>query len=166
MTEEWRDVKGYRGLYQVSNFGRVKSFCTDRVMKLTPAKNGYLVVNLTRDGKQKVHPVHRLIATSWLPFDKNKTFVNHKNGNKHDNRLTNLEWCTKSENTIHSLYKLKNHHGVVFVRPVKCVETGEVFSSSVVAAKGNATLARYIRASAAHRKYYETADGYHWEWVG
>lgn len=164
--EVWKDVAGYEGLYQVSNFGRVKSSYTDMVMKQTPNNTGYLVVNLTKNGKQKVRPVHRLVAASWLPLNAQKTFVNHRNGNKHDNRLDNLEWCTKSENAIHSLYKLKNHHGAVFVRSVKCVETGEVFPSSVVAAKGNSTLARYIRASAAHKKYYETADGYHWEWVG
>ena len=163
--EVWKDIAGYEGLYQVSNFGRIKSFYTGRIMRLAPAKNGYLVVNLTKSGKQKVYSVHRLVAGTFLAPDSHKTFVNHKNGNKHDNRLDNLEWCTKSENAVHSLYKLKNHHGAVFTRSVRCVETDEVFPSSVAAAKGDATLARYIRASAAHRKYYETADGRHWEWA-
>lgn len=164
--EIWKDVAGYEGLYQVSNFGRVKNIITNLFMKQSVSKNGYLLVNLSKDGKQKVHTVHRLVIIAHIGKIKDKPFVNHKNGDKRDNRLKNLEWCTKSENAKHSLYELKNHHGAVFAKPVRCVETGKIFPSSVVAAKGNSTLARYIRASAAHRKYYETADGYHWEWVG
>ena len=95
--EEWRDVKGYEGLYQVSNWGRVKSFCKQKVLNLFCRDNkqngGYLAVNLYKNGTIKMHSIHRLVASAFIPNSKGFSQVNHKDENKQNNDVNNLEWC-------------------------------------------------------------------------
>lgn len=111
MTEKWKDIKGYEGLYQVSDLGRVRSL--DREDRLgrfklgkikAPCDNGrgYLCVNLKKDSKQKNKSVHRLVAEAFLPNPDNLPEINHKDGNKANNQVSNLEWCTRSENAKHA----------------------------------------------------------------
>lgn len=124
MKEQWKDVLGFEGYYQVSNFGRVKSF--DRVVKVEDkvrgkyllkirgkllknikATTGYAQVNLYIRKKSKVCNVHRLVATHFIPNSENKPQVNHKDGNKMNCHIDNLEWMTSSENGIHGYRVLK-----------------------------------------------------------
>ena len=102
MSEEWRDVVGYEGLYQVSSEGRVKSFKWNKERFLKPRGNrgGYLQVNLyAGGGKPKKFYVHRLVCEAFHDNPDNKPQVNHVNEDKADNRACNLEWCTAEENT-------------------------------------------------------------------
>ena len=101
--EIWKDVIGFEGIYQVSNMGNVRSVCfhsTDKIqnMKRNKTKFGYLRVQLSKNGKIKHCSVHRLVAEAFLPNPMNLPQVNHKNEQKDDNQVTNLEWCTAKYN--------------------------------------------------------------------
>jgi len=112
--EIWRDVPGYEGMYRVSTHGRVASYPRlrkngkqhkDRIMR-TAQKGGsyeyYQVLLTDLAGNRKKCMIHRLMAFAFIPNPDSKPEINHKNGNKHDNRLENLEWVTASENRQHS----------------------------------------------------------------
>ena len=112
LKEIWKDVVGYEALYQVSNLGRVRSKNRldgsgnkrkGMVRKLNPQKDGYIHVNLCKSGKVKHIGVHRLVAQAFIPNPQNKPQVNHIDGDKANNHLSNLEWSTRSENMIHAL---------------------------------------------------------------
>ena len=100
--EIWKDIKGYDVHYQISNFGRVKSFKSNKILKSKIGSSGYLQIVLCKNCTRKNQLIHRLIALYFIPNPDNKPCTNHKNGIKTDNRLENLEWATYSENTIHS----------------------------------------------------------------
>ena len=112
MSEIWKSIQGYECLYEVSNLGNVKSL--DRVIKskhngttvkkgrlLTPfyeEKKGYYQVALSKDGKEKKHRIHRLVALAFLENPFNYTDINHKDEIKTNNNVDNLEWCTRKYN--------------------------------------------------------------------
>lgn len=113
MQEIWKDIKNYEGLYQVSNLGRVKSLnriCYDsvrkynkkifkRILKQAIAKPGYYTINLTKNGKQQTYRIHRLVAETFIPNPYNYPIINHIDGNKLNNNINNLEWCTYKHNS-------------------------------------------------------------------
>ena len=110
MSEEWRDVVGYEGLYQVSSEGRVKSLerkdrlgrtVKERILKPGVVGSGYLMISLCTGGKQKMFSVHRLVCQAFHENPDNKPQVNHINEDKADNRACNLEWCTCKQNLNH-----------------------------------------------------------------
>ena len=113
MNEIWKDIVGYEGLYQISNLGRVKSLNYNRTGKeniLSPglSSNGYYHVSLCKNGEMKDFNVHRLVALSYIPNLDNKPCVDHINGNRLDNRVENLRWCTNKENCNFPLAKKNN----------------------------------------------------------
>ena len=122
MIEEWKDIQGYEGSYKISNLGRVKSFISKRSSGITykPIERicspritvkGYFSVCLCDKGKEREHLVHRLVAKAFLPQVDGKSQVNHKDGNKLNNNVENLEWCTPSENTRHAIsLGLRKHY--------------------------------------------------------
>ena len=97
--EEWRDVPGYDGVYQVSNMGRVRNKY-GHIMKSSSCR-GYRVLILRKDGKSIGCKVHRLVASVFVPNPDNLPCVNHKNENKADNRAENLEWCSVCYNNTY-----------------------------------------------------------------
>lgn len=106
LKEVWKDILGYEGLYQVSNWGRVKSLNynrtgNERILKPGLGNRGYYFVNLCKNGKQKSVHIHRLVAEAFLCKIPKGLVVNHLNQNKQDNRLENLEIVTQKENLNH-----------------------------------------------------------------
>ena len=100
-TEIWKDIPGYEGLYQVSNFGRVRSILTGRIRKYGDNGHGYKFIPLCKNNKTRNYYIHRLVAALFIKNPYNKKTVNHINGIKADNYVSNLEWATQSENTQH-----------------------------------------------------------------
>ena len=99
--EEWKPIPGYEGLYEVSNYGRVRSFKWSSNGKiLSPGKDGsgYLFVTLCKDGKTKLRKMHRLVAEAFIPNPSNFPQVNHMDECKENNYFGNLEWCTHKYN--------------------------------------------------------------------
>lgn len=103
MNEEWRDIKGYEGLYQVSNTGKVRNISYNYQLRLYCRPDGYEQVILCKNGKVKAFRVHRLVAEAFIPNINDLPEVNHKDENKLNNYYENLEWCD-------SLYN-KNYRG-------------------------------------------------------
>ena len=119
IMEIWKDIKDYEGLYQVSNSGRIKSleryvnhrlgvvkFVRERIKKQYKDRVGYKSVMLSKNGKQIRDYVHRLVGFAFVENPFNKPDINHKNGIKYDNRFINIEWVTKSENSLHMCHVL------------------------------------------------------------
>lgn len=117
MKEIWKDIKGYEGMYQISNLGRVKSLDRnekghfnntkyylrkEKILNLHLTIQGYYNIGCCYNSKRKYFRVHRLVAQTFIPNPKNKPEVNHINGIKTDNNVTNLEWVTSSENQLHA----------------------------------------------------------------
>ena len=114
MKEQWKDIKGYKGYYQVSNLGRIKSLSRmicrpkngkwltkDKILKQY-TRNGYKTIILLKNKIRKDFLVHRLVGLAFIPNIENKPEINHKDGIKHNNNIENLEWVTKSENHLHA----------------------------------------------------------------
>ena len=177
--EEWRDVTGFEGQYAVSNMGRVKSLHRDlphaehgtwhiseRLLRqgLTGRGNGgqyYGVSFHLGGGKMKMFKVHRLVADAFIPKVEGKNVVNHKDCNKLNNHVDNLEWCTDLENVRHAIA----HNRFDYTsrrKKVMNVETGEVFES-VKAAEEHYHVGNGAIGHAATKGY--RCCGYHWQYI-
>ena len=112
--EIWKDIEGFEGMYQVSNMNRVKSLertvrngrgyrtVPERILKPEKNRYGYLQVNLWKDGKMKMYLVHRLVASAFLENPMGYTEINHKDEDKTNNVVSNLEWCSRSYNNTYN----------------------------------------------------------------
>lgn len=112
MAEEiWKDIKGYEGLYQVSNLGRVKSLdrviiknngftihIKEKILQNSIDRKGYPIIGLCKMGKCKTKPIHRLVADAFIPNPENKPEIDHIDTDPTNNRVENLRWCTRQEN--------------------------------------------------------------------
>ena len=119
IDEIWKDITGYEGLYQVSNLGKVKSLnksiirnngrrqtFKEKTLKKGLSSNGYYSVSLTKNGKGKTFNIHKLVATAFIENKNNDKCINHIDGNKRNNNVTNLEWCSYGHNEKEA-YKLR-----------------------------------------------------------
>lgn len=114
MEEIWKDIEGYEGLYQVSNLSRIKALAKfvnkgkchrgwgEHLLRYGADACGYHRTNLSKNGNNRTVKVHRIVAQAFIPNPDNKPQVNHKDGNKQNNHIDNLEWCTQSENLKHA----------------------------------------------------------------
>lgn len=113
-NEEWKDIIGYEGIYQISSIGRVKNIINDKIKKPSINKYGYFQVMLWKNNKNKLKRIHRLVAEAFLNNPKPNIFdcINHKDENKLNNSVENLEWCNRGYNNnygSHNLNIAKSH---------------------------------------------------------
>jgi hypothetical protein len=157
MSEQWKPIiiekqgvlYDYTGLYEISSLGRVKSLRNAKCLKTHKNKHGYLRVGLNKDGCQQTFLVHRLVASAFLENPNDFPDINHKDENKENNCIDNLEWCSRKYNTQYS-----NN------RKVLCIETGRIFNNMAEAKEWcGVNIGRCCKGE---RK---TAGGYHWKYV-
>ena len=165
MTEIWKDVVGYEGLYQVSSLGRVKSLprfgTVGGIMCGFVRPDGYRHITLHKNNNAKSYLVHRIVATSFIENHNNLPEVNHINGNKLDNCVENLEWCSRKDNLYHAFsHSLRKHCSP---RKVLCVETGKIYESTEAAEKDTTAWQQNIVKVCQGKR--NTAGGYHWRYA-
>ena len=164
MPEEWRDVVGFEGVYEVSSAGRLRNKKTQRFLS-SNGRGGYVVDILCSNGKSKTARRHRIVAEAFIPNPEHKPEVNHKNGNKEDNSVENLEWATHRENTDHAwltgLTKLPKpvEKSVVQLCEGKWLAT---YRSILIASKVSKTDASDILMCCKGRRL--SAGGYEWKY--
>lgn len=163
-NEIWKEIEGYEGIYEVSNYGRVRSLKRKAPKILKQANNGYGYVMVSLDGNSI--KVHSLVAKAFIPNPENLPTIDHINKDRADNRVENLRWANYKEQSkdIHWGADVKNR--------VICIETGEVFGNALKASEW--IVDQGLSVSAAHEVAKrirtlcrgtggKTAYGYHWE---
>lgn len=148
MHEIWKPVQDYEGLYEVSNFGSVRSLprkagnfhIKGRILKQFKSRQGYYSVCLSKDGTSKTFAVHRLVAISFVPNPENKVTVNHINEDKLDNRAENLEWLTLRENL---------HYGTRAARARETITESIGVPVLQISPNGHSVIKRYESISTA-----------------
>lgn len=167
----WRAVCGYEGLYEINEDGAIRSLPRNgtvkepRLIKSRVHKTGYLYCCLNKNGNQKNYQVHRLVALAFIPNLDNKPQVNHKDGNKLNNNITNLEWVTAHENSVHSI-RILNHRPPKLNRlckPIICLETKQEFISRRDAERklglASGSILHALKGKTAR------AGGFHWAYL-
>lgn len=168
---KWVFIEGYNKKYSVSDCGEVRrneylmkngKIHPSVMLKPYTLKIGYPSVNLYNGTKKgKTVYVHRLVAQAFIPNPNNLPFINHIDGDKTNNNIENLEWCTCKENNIHAHRKLFSCQA-----GIKCIETGVIYHSIREASERTDIPYQKIKFCVEGIVYSETAGGYHWEYYG
>lgn len=182
--EVWKQIKGYEGLYEVSNTGRVKSVARvvntsdnralpikEKILTLHASKcdkkhpRPMFHVELWKNNKREVPFIHRLVAQAFIPNPDNKPQINHIDGDRRNNNVENLEWCTNGENVKHAYA-----NGLIVSANKKAVRGVNVVTGKVVLFESIASAAREIKGNAdairsAIKGRSSTSAGYVWEFV-
>lgn len=185
ITEDWKDIKGYEGYYQISNMGNIRSvdkyvvnnkngslaFKKGKPLKPQKQNSGYLYISLSREDKRKNFLIHRLVAEAFIPNPDKLEQVNHKDENKHNNNIENLEWCTQAYNLNYGT-AIERRVSKLIGRKVpqevidKCIakrigthhseETKEKIRQALTGLKRSEESLK--RISAARKEYYKTHE--------
>lgn len=162
--DERRVVAGGFNNYYASENGYIMNRNTGRILATYPDRSGYMTVRLSKDNRMYTKRVHRLVAETFLePPDEEAWQVNHINGDKRDNRLCNLEYVTPSDNMYHAYANGLNHWEGYNERPVRIVETGEVFKSQAECARAIGGSQPNINACLVGRRHKHL--GLHFEYA-
>lgn len=173
MVEIWSDIEGYENLYQVSNLGRVKALgngiCNskEKILKATKHSCGYLRICLHKYGKAKYYFTHRLVALAFLPNPYNLPQVNHKDEDKTNNRVDNLDWCSADYNMNYGTRNIRsaesNTNHPKKSKKVLCIETGKIYPSTHQVERELGF--NYSTISKVCNGKYKTAYGFHWRYI-
>lgn len=167
-VEIWKDIQGYEGLYQVSNHGNIRSFqpkgngSIPHGMKLHE-KRGYYQVGLRNNSKKKYFAVHRIVATAFIPNKDNLPCINHKDENKLNNHVENLEWCTYAYNNTYGdrIERVKSKTSVAVMQFDLCGNFIARYPSLADAQRATGVLAGNISACLSGK--YAQANGFVWK---
>ena len=170
--EEWRNIKGYEGLYQVSNLGRIKSLprytrngsCKYEKI-LTPGndKEGYKLITLHKNNTARTYRIHRLVAEAFILNPNSLPEINHKDENPANNNSENLEWCTTKYNHNYGTWRAKRiGKNNPRARKIRCIDTGDTFNTIKEASEAYSIGRTNIGECLSGRT--KTAGGYKWEY--
>lgn len=161
--EKWKHIDGYINIYMVSNMGRIKSLyrlversngiissVSEKILKGWNNGDGYLFVDLKKDGLSKKTPIHKLVSDAFLPIQKSRKLINHKNYNRKDNRLKNLERVSSRENNCHRVIGKKKYSNLVGVSKVSSKGRVKVWISQIT-----------VKGKPIHLGYYHTENEAH-----
>ena len=184
MEEIWKDIEGYIGFYQVSNYGRIKRLehtdkaghtYKERIVKCGDGGRGYLRVHLSRDGIAKWHQVHRIVAKAFVPQKENCDIVNHLDNNPSNNRYDNLEWTDYKGNMQHAAKQGRmryNPQNLLKAQLSKEIPVFAIIDGVSTWYKSAAEAARVLNISSSHiaaacrKEYgYKTVSGYEWKYA-
>lgn len=178
-NEIWEPIKGYEGLYEVSDLGRVRSlerldalgrWTKTRILRLSKNQQGYPKVRLFKDNKGKTYPVHKLVAIMFLPNPDNLPQIDHINTKRDDARLCNLRWCTAKQNCNNpiSIQHYKNVPRLPI--PARCKPVYQI-KDGIVIAEFHSTRAASIAVGGSRRNItmalrgiYKRSYGYEWKY--
>lgn len=188
--EHWKDIRGYEGTYQVSDAGRIKSigrvkYCgknvvngayyKEKILKGNPGRFGYLRVNLWKNNRCKMHKIHQIVAKHFIPNTNNLSDINHKDGIKSNNAVSNLEWMNRSDNLKHA-YRLglkkaaftgkkgRDHHNSKAVKQFDLAgNLVNVFHGQAEAQRETGILQSTISGACSGK--YKTAGKFKWEYA-
>ncbi len=171
-VEEWVPIAGYEGLYEISDQGRVRSLdyrCTGRIQVLKPGMygGGYLQVGLCKNGKREHYKVHRLVAEAFLANAEGLPEVNHRDENKQNNCVDNLEWCDRRHNINHGTRTARQ--AAAKSKPVQQFSKDgrliAVWPSATEAEQATGVHQSHINQCCNGRPHYHTAGGYVWKYA-
>lgn len=181
MNEIWKDIQGYEGFYRVSNTGNVKSverfikhplygerIAYSRILKSAKNNRGYLCVSLWKDGKGISKTIHRLVLNAFIPNINNEPEINHIDGNKENNILTNLEWSSISNNRKHAYsnkFKLPPNEKKVIQKSING-EIIHIFNSLCEAERITGISKGEISKVCSRYRNRKIAKGFKWEFEG
>lgn len=155
-----KKIEGYED-YSIDEYGNVYSYKSRRYVSQQKHKDGYYYVALCKDGKRKVFAVHRLVAIHFIANGDDLPQVNHRDENKENNEVSNLEWCSERYNTNYGTARERQARKVS--RAVVCIETGQVFLSLIEAGEMLTVSHRHISDCCKNTRH--TCGGYHWRYA-
>lgn len=167
--EKWKPVKGFEGIYEVSNIGNVYSHRLKRKLKLSLDNIGYVRIGLCKTNRydMKFVYVHRIVADAFIDNPLKKQFINHKDENKNNNCIENLEWCTHKENmnsgTRNKRISMHNKNHKCRSKKVVCVNTGIEYPSIMEAQRKTKIWASNIYKCCINER--KSAGGYKWQMI-
>ena len=177
MNEVWKDIKGYEGRYQISNFGNVRSLSRKvkfgnqtrivkgKILKQKTKKTGYKFIQLRNNMKEYDFHIHRLVALHFVDGYAENMDVNHIDGNKENNNASNLEWCSRKQNIIHSVYILGNRK---VGRPIQSIDKNgntKAYASITEASRQTGICHSSICGCLKRRNNQVTAGGLKWDYL-